>query len=338
MPLSEFLARHLPLIEEEMRAVVGSDGSVLGEYYEMMHYHLGWSEHGQGPAVSGKRIRPALSLLACAGAGGEARTALPAAAAIELIHNFTLVHDDIQDDSQSRRGRPTVWRLWGRAQAINAGDALFTIAHLALQRLTGRGMSPDAALEAIAVLDQTCLELTRGQHLDMSFESRAAVSVAEYWQMIEGKTAALIAAAADLGALCAGATVSRRQAYREFGRVLGLAFQAHDDILGIWGDSAETGKSSATDIQTRKKSLPVVYGLERSPRLTTLYSAPEEDGGGPVADIVAELERVGARQHAETEAARLSHAAIHALEHAEPANEAGALLHALASELLGRRR
>ncbi len=335
--LADFLSHYLPLIEDEMRLVVGSGGDELAEFYEMLRYHLGWSDHGQGPAVSGKRIRPALTLLTCAAAGGDPVLALPAAAAVELIHNFTLVHDDIQDDSPSRRGRPTVWRLWGRAQAINAGDALFTLAHLAMLRLADRGIPPEIALEAVSVLDHTCLALTRGQNLDMSFESRASVSVAEYWQMIEGKTAALLAAAVDLGALCARVPDRRRRAFREFGRHLGLAFQAHDDVLGIWGDSAETGKSSVTDIETRKKSLPAVLGLERSERLRQAYSSPGPDGGASVAKIVAELERVGAREHAEAEARRLSQAALDYLAQAEPSPEAGAGLRELTGQLLGRR-
>jgi geranylgeranyl diphosphate synthase type I len=338
MPLSDFLSHYLPLIEAEMRAVVGDGQTEPAEYHEMLLYHLGWTEHGQGPAVTGKHIRPVLTLLACAAAGGDPPLALPAAAAVELLHNFTLVHDDIQDDSPSRRGRPTVWKLWGRAQAINAGDALFTLAHLALQRLAPGIVAPAVALEAVDVLDQTCMALTRGQYLDMSFESRVSVSVAEYWEMIEGKTAALVAAAADLGALCADAPASQRQAFREFGRHVGLAFQAHDDVLGIWGDSGETGKSTATDIETRKKTLPVVFGLERSERLRQAYAATEHDGGALVTEIVAELEAVGARAHAEAEARRLSDVALGHLTQANPSPEAGAWLRELTGELLGRRR
>jgi geranylgeranyl diphosphate synthase type I len=288
--------------------------------------------------VIGKRIRPTLTLLTCAGAGGDPAGALPAAAAVELLHNFTLIHDNIQDDSPTRRGRPTVWRMWGRAQAINAGDALFTLAHLAMHRLTGRGHPAAVTLEALRLLDETCLSLTRGQHLDMAFEDRASVSVDEYWQMIEGKTAALLAASAELGAVCAGAPPETLAAYRGFGRCLGLAFQTQDDLLGIWGDSAVTGKSSATDIEARKKSLPILYGLERDEYLRRAYAAPESDGGGNTLDIIRALEGTGARAYAEQQAGRWSQAALDQLASARPGPPAAEALHTLTTELLNRSR
>jgi geranylgeranyl diphosphate synthase type I len=335
MSLSSFFEEYLPLVEDEMRAVVAHDDQAPPEYQEMLAYHLGWTDQGHGPAARGKRIRPGLTLLACAAAGGDPRRALPAAAAVELLHNFTLIHDDIQDDSPTRRGRPTVWRLWGRAQAINAGDAMFALAHLALQRLSGLGHAAEAGLEALRMLDATLLDLTRGQYLDIDFERRERVSVTEYMQMIEGKTAALLATAMELGALCAGAGGPARRHLQSFGRSLGLAFQIHDDILGIWGDSAVTGKSSATDIIARKKSLPIVYGLERSQSVRDYYAATTEDGGR-VEAIVAALEEIGARAFAEAEARRLTAAAGEHLEQAQPEPPAGEYLRELTSQLLSR--
>lgn len=335
MPLDDLLSPYLPAIENELRQVVAAGDSSLSQFYEMLNYHLGWVAHGQAQAVSGKRFRPALTLLTCAAAGGEPARALPTAAAVELVHNFSLIHDDIQDNSPSRRGRPTVWRLWGRAQAINAGDALFTLAHLALQRLTDLGHPAQVALAAVRLLDDTCLRLTQGQHLDMAFESRATVTVAEYMQMIEGKTASLLAASAEVGALCAGANPAVRANYRAFGHYLGLAFQVRDDILGIWGDSAVTGKSAATDIVTRKKTLPVVFGLERSQALCRLYS-PEAEGGGSVSEIMRVLQAAGVREFAEGEARRLSEAALRHLAEAGPQAESRERLSELTEELLAR--
>ncbi|MBI3764197.1 MAG: polyprenyl synthetase family protein [Chloroflexi bacterium] len=337
MPLATLFSRYLPAIENELRAVVAGGDPALAEFYEMLNYHMGWVEHGQGPVVSGKRIRPLLTLLTCSAAGGAAERALPAAAAVEFIHNFSLIHDDIQDNSPERRGRPTVWKLWGQPQAINAGDALFTLAHLALQRLAERGHSAQTSLIAMSLLDETCLRLTQGQHLDMAFESRESVTVADYMQMIESKTGSLIAASAELGALCAGADEAARAQYRAFGLCLGLAFQVRDDILGIWGDSAVTGKSAATDIVTRKKSLPIVYGLERNESLRRLY-APECNGGGSVGEIVRALEVTGARDYAEAEEGRLSETALTHLAEAKPEAEAAVSLRQLTGELLGRRQ
>src|SRR5688572_9098001 len=243
MSLDQLAPTYLAALEDELRRAIGSEpahvadtlaarglalpaaqnGAVpefLSEYYQMLAYHLGWVD-GAG---AGKRIRPLLCLLACSAAGGDWQQALPVAAAVELIHNFSLIHDDIQDNSELRRGRRTVWVKWGQAQAINAGDAMFTLAHLAPHRLTALGVAPAVALAALAELDYTCLALTQGQYLDMSFEQRATVTVAEYLTMIEKKTAALIAVAAYLGAAVAGAPPERLEHFRDYGWNLGVAF------------------------------------------------------------------------------------------------------------------
>ncbi|MEI2691836.1 MAG: polyprenyl synthetase family protein [Anaerolineae bacterium] len=248
-----------------MQRVIGPAQGVYAGHYGMLRYHMGWVDPAMQPAVinSGKRIRPVVCLLACAAVGGAVEDALPAAAAVELLHNFSLIHDDVEDNSSTRRHRPTVWALWGVPQAINAGDAMFTLARLALHGVTGRGVVAATALEASAIFDRACLRLTEGQYLDMSFEDRQDVAVEEYVAMIEGKTAALLSASLELGALLGGADEGTRRSLAEFGRGLGLAFQMQDDILGIWGDETITGKSAASDILARKKSLPVVYALAR---------------------------------------------------------------------------
>lgn len=334
MTLDTLLTACLPAIETEIQACLHYGSAPSDAYHEMLYYHMGWADGGQGGATTaGKRMRPALALLTCGAVGGNWRAALPAAAAVELFHNFTLIHDDIQDGSPTRRGRPTVWKLWGVPQAINAGDALFAYARQALGRLSGQ-LAPERVLTAIGIFDATSLRVTRGQFLDMDFEKRSTASVGEYMEMIEGKTAALIAASAELGALCGGAAVERRALYREFGRHLGLAFQAQDDLLGVWGDAAATGKSASTDIETRKKTLPVVYGLERSAALRKLYAAetPSETPG----EIVAVLEQIGAREFVEAEVQRLSARALDYLAEARAVDEYAESLRELTERLAGR--
>ena len=332
MALKDWFARYIPQIETEMRNCLSVPDPALSGYYGMLLYHLGWADECFAPAhiSSGKRIRPMLCLLACESAQGDATRAIPAAAAVELLHNFSLIHDDIEDNSPTRRGRPSVWTLWGVPQAINSGDGLLTISHLAIDRLSDRGVPLERVFAARMIFDQACLSLTHGQYLDLAFESRAAVSVDEYVAMISGKTAALIGATAAIGATVAGSGTV--QHYQAFGRELGLAFQIQDDILGIWGDEALTGKSAESDVAMRKKSLPVVYALERSERLRALYAAADVD----VAAAIAEMDAVGARVFAE-QAAREHHGrSLTALRASGALGDAGQALFELAESLLGR--
>ena len=337
--LEKLSAEFLPAIEAEMRNVLGADGDDLhsSPFYGMIHYHMGWADENLGPAQvnGGKRIRPILCLLACAAAGGDWRQAVPAAAAIEILHNFSLVHDDIQDASPTRRGRATLWTIWGQPQAINTGDAMFAMAHLAMSRLAERGTSPDIVVRALRRFDETCIALTQGQYTDMSFEGRDEVDVAEYIAMITGKTAVLIALSTELGALVAGAENDRVQAFADFGLNLGLAFQVLDDVLGIWGDEVVTGKSAATDITTRKKTLPVLYGLPRSPALRDLYDGGATDGEF-VRQAVALLDEAGARQYAVEEAKRYTNLATDGLTAAQPVGPAAEALDTLTCILLRR--
>jgi geranylgeranyl diphosphate synthase type I len=193
------------------------------------------------------------------------------------------------------------------------------------------------ALDALAQLDYTCLALTQGQHLDMAFEQRQTVTVAEYMAMIEKKTAALIAAATYLGARLAGAGPERLAHYEAFGLNLGLAFQLRDDLLGIWGDPAVTGKSAASDLQTRKKSLPVVFGLEHSAEFAAAYARPAEPGED-VTGLARRLEALGARDHVERHVAAATERAHHALDAAGPAGPAADALRTLTGQLLARQQ
>jgi geranylgeranyl diphosphate synthase type I len=342
MNLSQAAALYVPQVEAEMRALLTPPDPRPARHYEMMQYHMGWLDTGFRPAAApaGKRVRPLLCVLACAAAGGDPAVALPAAAGLELLHNFSLIHDDIEDDSPTRRHRLTLWKVVGMPLACNAGDGMFSLAHLAFQRLADRGLPPARVLEALRLFDQTCLALTEGQFLDMSFEARLDVTPDDYFGMIAGKTGALLTAAAEIGALLAGAEADVRDAYRRYGAALGLAFQLQDDILGIWGDEAATGKSAASDILSKKKSLPVVFGLAHptvGPELTRRYAGPPFTPADAPA-VLALLEAAGARAYVEAQAAaaiaagRIALAA--AAAHAEPLHLG--LLAALLDAQVGR--
>lgn len=334
--LKEFIQEMQPEIEKSLQAsVLLADGQGLEEFHEMLAYHMGWVGEGAGPDARGKRIRPLMVLLTAASAGGEWRRALPAAAAVELVHNFSLIHDDIEDNSPLRRGRATLWTRWGIPQAINAGDAMFTVAHLSLLGLAETA-SARAALEANRILQKTCLHLTQGQYLDISYEARGDLNLAAYWPMVGGKTAALLAACTELGALAAQAPEARQAAYRQFGWTLGLAFQAQDDLLGIWGDSAVTGKSADSDLVSGKKSLPVLFGLEQNGPFARRWREGPINGE-QVADLARQLEAEGARQYTQERANALTDQALEALEKAQPEGEAGRALKELAAQLLKRK-
>jgi len=334
--LETFSQMALPHVERTMLDVLalGRTGAT-GPLVEMMVYHLGLD--AESVLSQGKRIRPLLVLLCCGSAGPDPegwRRALPAAAAVELLHNFSLIHDDIQDASPTRRGRPAVWKRWGIPQAINAGDAMYTLAYRAL--LDQRAVSgPEISLEMQRVLQDTCLALTRGQYLDLDFETRRDISLEEYWEMISGKTAALLAACTELGALAAGVSEDRQGAYREFGRSLGLAFQVQDDLLGIWGDESRTGKPSGGDLTAGKKSLPILFGLSQEGEFARRWRT------GPVlaeasSGMAAQLDAEGGREFTEAQVRTKTGEAMHFLEEAEPKGEIGELLVFLANSLIRR--
>ncbi|MBM3151018.1 MAG: polyprenyl synthetase family protein [Chloroflexi bacterium] len=326
----------LPAIEAELQhALALLDAPLTLRFHEMLTYHMGWSGEGAGPEAQGKRIRPLLVLLTAASCGGDWRTALPAAAAVELVHNFSLVHDDIQDQSALRRGRETVWKKWGSAHAINAGDALFILAHRSLLGLRGQ-VPAETAMKAGQTLNDACLALTGGQFMDLSYETRTDLSIeADYWPMIAGKTAALLAACTQIGAITGGADESRQEAYRSYGHFLGIAFQVQDDYLGIWGDSALTGKSTQSDLATGKKSFPVLYGLSKqgefARRLTNGQVQPEE-----VSQLAALLAEEGAQLFTQETVDRMTDLAYQSLRAAGPQGDTGQALFWLTDYLLNR--
>jgi geranylgeranyl diphosphate synthase, type I len=290
------------LVEPELENALGTLDGVAPMLGGMARYHLGlvdatFREAPDDASKRGKRIRPGIALLSCAAAGGNPIEASPLAAAVELLHNFTLVHDDIQDESPSRRHRPTVWKLWGIGQAINAGDALFAAAQIALLRSKDHDLPSDVVLRLAESFNRMSIEIVEGQVLDLSFEGRDDVRAADYVRMIEGKTSAIVRYAAWGGALVAGASDEVTQRFADFGLALGLGFQIRDDLLGIWGATSTTGKAEADDIRRRKQSLPILLLREHlnddeGRELQRLYEEDQipESGIGFVLELLDKYE------------------------------------------------
>src|SRR5947199_1011042 len=242
-PVGRTLEAHIAAVDEEIRALlIGADPS-LQPFYGMMLYHLGL-EAERGP--SGKRLRPVLCTLIYEALTGDARAALPAAAAIELLHNFTLIHDDIEDQDPARHHRPTVWSVWGVPQAMNAGDGMFAVSRLALQRL--RAIPAERALAFAGLLDEACVRVCEGQFLDISFETRTDVSTERYRAMAAKKTGALFAAATAGAAALATSDRGVRDPLAAFGAAFGQAFQAHDDLPRIRATTERTAKVGMKDL------------------------------------------------------------------------------------------
>jgi geranylgeranyl diphosphate synthase type I len=317
----------------------------VARFYQMMDYHLGWRDTTLNPASfdPGKLLRPQLAILACQAVGGDSAHALPLAAGIQLIHDFSLIHDDIEDDSDTRRGRVTVWKQWGLAHGINVGDGMFVIAHLALHRMADAGVPPSVALAVIKSFDQTIMTICEGQFLDLSFEGNLNITEADYLAMISRKTAALIASAAGLGAAVGLADAQNAHALFDFGQNIGLAFQIQDDVIGIWGDPSVTGKPYAADIYRRKVSLPIVHALCHADNRDELQQVYRKDAVNDqdVEQALAVLEPAGSRGYTEGVAAHYHTQAIQALDRVRPgetegAREALAHIRAIAENLLGR--
>jgi geranylgeranyl diphosphate synthase type I len=324
-------------IEQELqRQVSRLDAPRTKPFHKMLTYHMGWTGEGAGPEATGKRIRPLLLLLCTAACGADWKSALPAAAAVELVHNFSLVHDDIQDNSDRRRGRPTMWAKWGPPMAINVGDALFVMSNQAIIDLK-ENYSAEIVVRAAEILHNTCLDLTRGQFLDMSYEERNDLGVDDYWPMVAGKTAALLSACCHIGALLGGADEAKQESYRSFGHYLGLAFQVQDDILGIWGNEAMTGKSAASDLVEGKNSLPVLAGLSANGR----FAARWKQGpirANEVEDVARLLSNEGGYSTAYEASKQMTDLALLNLYEADTQAEAGAALFELADKLLKRQQ
>jgi geranylgeranyl diphosphate synthase type I len=333
----EVLSWGRDLLEPALREAVGTLPAAVGR---VSAYHFGWcDEHGTPTAgsSSGKALRPTLALLAAEAAGGEHETALPAAVALELVHNFSLLHDDVMDGDVLRRHRPTAWAVFGAGPAILAGDALLTLAFDTLAAAGGaRGR------EAVCILSAAVQELVDGQAADLSFESRHDVQLRECLDMARAKTGALLGCACALGELVATGDEDRIARMRSFGEHVGLAFQMVDDILGIWGDPARTGKAIHSDISSRKKSLPVVAaltsGTPEGRELALLYGSSEALSADDVATAAALIASAGGRAWAEAEAAAQLAAALDDLHGTATHGRAAAELETLALLVTARDR
>jgi geranylgeranyl diphosphate synthase, type I len=321
--LPAMFARYKDMVEQELyQAVPPPDQDRLPT---VLRYHLGWVDR-QGakvaePTSQGKALRPTLCMFACQALAGDPARALPAAAALELIHNFSLIHDDIQDRDLERRHQPTVWSLWGEPKALVAGDALQSLGDLAVLRSAQQEVSPELTLKVSSLLTESYLEMIEGQCMDLGFETRAQISVDDYLQMIALKTGALIRSALQIGALLAADDEDTTEAFGCFGNYLGRAFQIRDDYLGIWGDEAATGKSNDNDIRRRKKSFPVVFGLERArgaarEELRRIYAGEDLDDAD-VQRVMTILEESGAPESAQRLTQKSAQRAVQSLEKVE---------------------
>ncbi len=345
--LDAALHKHADLVSTAMRGVLARYDESPEGFYDLVRYHLGLLDANLHPIEGrpgGKGLRAALLMLLAETFGGVTALddAAPLAAAMELLHNFSLLHDDIEDGSTTRRHRPTVWSLWGAPLGINAGDGLYALAHVALLDAPMRRTAPATFIDVMEHFENATLRLCEGQHLDMVLEDRdvAEVSVETYLTMIGGKSAALIGSASWMGAVAGGASDAQADLAYHWGLQIGMAFQMQDDVLGIWGDEGVTGKSAAGDIASRKKTLPVLLALAHaSPTegelLRDLYRASGADARAD-ASILALLDRVGARSLTRAYLTRYQDDAAQALAALDLSPRARALLAWFAQRFVDR--
>ncbi|HXW76197.1 MAG TPA: polyprenyl synthetase family protein [Candidatus Eremiobacteraceae bacterium] len=261
-------------------------------------FHLGYD--GERTVTRGKRLRPRLVAAAARACGGPIDATLAACTAVELLHNYSLIHDDIEDGDRMRHGRTTVWAEFGMPHGVNAGDAVGALAQLALAPVAAT-LGADVAMAMALDLADANLRMCEGQALDLHFESGASVGVDGYLEMISGKTAALFACAGSLGARAARASAAEIERCADVGRLFGIAFQIGDDADGIWGDAHHTGKSTQSDLSRRKKSYPIVWAMERDPSgagraVAEAYARPSAVVDDATVDALRDrLESAGAR-------------------------------------------
>ena len=359
--VSSIMARYVNAIDQEIEAELQEE---LDDWLRnVLKYHFGWLDQHFQPVAggnSGKKLRPIMALLAYQGAmisqgadPGEAidlSPALPLAACIEMIHNYSLIHDDIEDEDEVRRGRATLWALWGRAKAINVGDCLNMLAYRKLLRSAEREVEADRLVRLTAAIVQTSIRLTVGQDADIGFEGHLDVTPEMYLKMIGGKSAALINCSVYTGALVAldpRQYATQLTQYARFGEQIGLGFQIRDDILGIWGLSEDTGKRSGNDILRRKKSLPIIFAFSNTTgtqheQLLELYRSQDPITPEQEQFVIEVLDQCGARQYCQAQADQFKIAALTALEDAAGGAEALShniylrQLHALSTFLVER--
>ena len=317
--------RYEEAIQGALRQALNRDGSFV---YDMLRYYMGWADETGAPihATTGKAVRPTLCLFGCEAVGGVASHAMPAAVALEFIHNFSLVHDDIQDEDATRRGRKTIWAVWGKRKALAAGNVLRVVADASLQGLIEAGVDSERALAGVSLLTEAYLEMIEGQYLDMSFEGRHDIGMDDYRRMISRKTGALLRCSLNLGAAVGTEDPATVSAFRECGRALGYVFQIRDDVLGVWGEEEVTGKPVGADIRRKKNSYPVVCAMESAAgedgdAISRIYGKPELEDRD-VDSVLAIMDRAGVRERASVEAGEWADLAMQALTPVEMSADA----------------
>jgi geranylgeranyl diphosphate synthase, type I len=338
--INQILAKYAAAIDQTIRQLINE---APPEIRGVIGYHFGWldTHFARSNCPPGTLFRPTITLLVFEAITGRYQEALPAAAAIEIIHNFSLLHDDIEDNDVERRGRPTAWTIWGQARVINIGDYLYSLAYRALGQLDLTQIPADRILAVWRLVNRACIKLTEGQDLDLRFETLSKVSTDMYLDMVYKKTGALIEAAILAGATLATTDTLLLQNYYDFARHIGLAFQIRDDVLGIWGDSAKTGKSTANDLRKKKKTLPVIYTLgkvsgQRCDKLQTLYVTQEPLVETEIEFVRDCLDWAGAQQYAQGVADDYRQKAFDALNRLGAVNQAQVELKTIAEFLINR--
>lgn len=328
----EIIGQMRTAIDLELRECVTTHfGALPMEFKSMVEYQMGW-ENGTSTSP-GKRLRPLILLSACHALGVDWQLALPAAAAIELVHNFSLVHDDIQDRSETRRGKPTIWVKWGEAQAINLGDTILTLANLTLLNLP---YAAEKVLDCTRSMQNAIFSLTQGQYLDLANESIENISIEDYWNMVAGKTGALFSTCLEIAARLAGNTIEKPQKYADLGLQLGRVFQVQDDYLGIWGNDLLTGKSTESDISSRKKTFPIIFALENLPEFREVWFTRKQFSPGDVAHLKRILDHNDIHQVTKMEANQLYQEFMKNYEVLFGNTENKSILQSILQDLLGR--
>ncbi len=298
--MPDILDQYREIIEVKLRQNIPQNDS---EVYNMLRYCMGWSDkYGNSTDIAvGKLLRPSLCLFACESLGTSAEKALPAAATLELIHNFSLIHDEIQDFDENRHHRPTLWTLWGVPRALVAGDVLKIVADSGLAKMPSPE-SVDNSIKHMSLVTEACLEMIEGQYLDINFEGRIDIGLDHYMKMISLKTGALIRCSVEVGANVASpGNFEITNKFRRSGIYLGYLFQITDDILGVWGLEEETGKSTGSDLKRKKNSLPIVHAMSASSKsyqsaIQSLYRK-EELSDCDVLEILDILDRTDSRSY-----------------------------------------
>ncbi|MBI3909387.1 MAG: polyprenyl synthetase family protein, partial [Armatimonadetes bacterium] len=335
-------------LDAEIEAALCS-GASAPRLYDIARYHLGWRDEALRPLpehqqreFGGKRLRGVLCILAGEAVGGRGEDVAPAGAAIELIHNFSLVHDDVEDGDEERRHRPTVWKLWGVPHAVNVGSHMQALVNVATLRLAQRGQRAETVVAVLRVITRAILRMTEGQYLDMAAQDEESVTLDAYFEMTGGKTAALVEAALRVGVLIGGGNEDQVEVLGRFGREFGLAFQARDDYLGIWGEPERTGKPVGSDILRGKRSLPVVYALAQPPLPIPITSGGQDYPlrqalrERDVPTVMHALERLGTKEFVGEVVERHTVAALASLAAAQVENPYGRAIAAIARYALGR--